>query len=356
MGGPPTTRAHARAAAVLAAAAMLLVAAGCGQRGAADDGASASGEERVYNVRYSHVSTPESGFGQAAEIFKRKVAETSDGQIEVEVFPNSTLYGQEDELQALQAGSVEMVAPTVSVLTSASPEFFLFDLPFVFDGPDDVMQILEKDTAIGKAFFENEDLAERGMKAIGIAHSGFKHLTSNTQMRTPEDLRGLKMRVQPSNVLRDMMRAWGANATPMPFAELYNGLQQGVVDGQDNPYTSIFTTKVFEVQDHLTETAHGYNMGPILVNQDFFDSLPEHLQQAMIEAGEQTGPEGLEYTQNINVEDKQKIEDSGETEIYVPTEEERQAFKDAAVPALWDQYAPQVGQELIDELKSYYGM
>lgn len=328
--------------------------AGCRRGSQAASSGNESTGDKVYKVRYSHVSTPESAFGQAAEIFKKKVEETSGGKIKVEVFSNSSLYGQEDELQALQSGSVEMVMSTTSVVTSASPKFLLFDLPFVFSTGEDIPKILSRGTDIGKAFYENSDLAQRNMKVLGIGHSGFKQLTSNSEMRTPGDLQGLKMRVQASDVLRSQMKAWGANAIAMPFAELYNGLQQGVVDGQENPYTSIYSTKVHEVQSHLSELNHGYNLGPIMVNTQFFDALPEDLQKAMTKAGKETSSASQEYADGINAKDKQRIKEAGDTQIYVPRDKERQSFRDKVVPKIWSEYAGKVGPELVDELKDYY--
>jgi C4-dicarboxylate-binding protein DctP len=246
-----------------------------------------------------------------------------------------------------------MVASTTSVMTNASPKFLLFDLPFVFDTEEDIPKIISRGTAIGDAFYENPDLAERNMKVLGIGHSGFKQLTANREVRNPDDFRGLKMRVQPSDVLRDQMEMWGANAVAMPFSELYNALQQGVVDGQENPYTSIYSTKVHEVQSNLTELNHGYNLGAIMVNTQFFGSLPKDLQQAMIEAGEETSPASQEAAKEINAKDKERIEDEETTEIYMPSEDERQAFRDMVVPKLWDEYADRIGPELIEELKAY---
>jgi C4-dicarboxylate-binding protein DctP len=339
---------------VAAAAAVMAAGAGCG-RGEAGTSEDASGQQ-VFEVRYSHVSTPESGFGQAAEIFKERVDELSGGRIKVEVFPNSTLYGQEDELQALQSGAVDMVHSTTSVMSTASPRFFLFDLPFVFQSEEDLLELVSPDSPIGSVFYDNPDLGERNMTVLGVAWSGFKQLTANRQIRTPDDMRGLKMRIQQSDVLRGQMRAWGANAVGLPFAELYNALQQGVVDGQENPYTSVFTTKVHEVQSDLTELDHGYNLGPIMVNTQFLESLPADLQDAMRRAGEDTTTAGLEYTEDINAEHKQAIEDAGTTRIYEPTESERKAWRDAVIPSLWDQYASKVGPELISALKDHHGM
>lgn len=354
MSGKSTRGGQVRLLAMLVVAAVVV--AGC-SRG--DGGSSESGDAsgKTHTLRLSHVSTPESAHGQGIEMFKQKVEEKSEGRLKVEIFPNSSLYGQEDELQALQSGSVDMVTPTTASATSVSDRFYLFDLPFVFGDVEDIPELLSPEHPIGKgALYENPDLAERNLQVLGVAYSGFKHLTSNKPMHEPADMRGLKMRVQPSDVLRAQMQAWGASAVAMPFAELYNALQQGVVDGQDNPYTSIFSTKVSEVQSDLTELNHGYNLIPLMINQQAYDALPADLQDVLREAGQETSEEHLQITEKVNAEAKKGIEDAGGTTIYVPTVAELEQWRQAVVPSVWDKYSGKIGPDLVNELKSYHGI
>lgn len=341
-----------------AAGVALLGAVGCGARGQrgsenGESGESASG--KVYKIRLSHAPSAESTIGKGAEIFKKKVEEKSGDRVEVEIFPSGKLYGQVDELQALQSGAIESVVCAAALVTSISPKFLLFDLPFVFDTQEDIPKIISRDTAIGKAIYGDPILADANMRMLGVTHAGFKQLTSNTEMRTPGDLRGLKMRILASDVLRSQMNAWGANPTAMDLGELYNALQQGVVDGQENDYSTAYTFKLHEVQSNLTESAHGYNLDPILLNTDFLESLPEDLQQAVVEAAEETGPVSLETTGNLNAKDKKRIEAAGTTQILVPSEDERQAFRNEVVPRVWNEHADVIGPELVEELKAYYG-
>jgi C4-dicarboxylate-binding protein DctP len=334
--------------AVLAIAAALVLAA-CGARGAgADGGGGADGES--FTIKFSHVVTPATPKGQAAQRFKEVVEERSGGRITVEVYPNSELYGDKDELQALQSNSVQMLAPASAKFTTVAPALQVLDLPFLFDSVEDIPEVASPDSPVGKAIYENEALAASNIKVMGLWDNGLKQLSSNTEMRTPESLAGLSFRIQPSDVLRTQFEKWGASSTPLAFAEVYNALQQGVVNGQENPYSNIESQNMHTVQSHITESNHGYIGYVLVVNNQFFGSLPPDLQEVVQASADEASTYNREVAAKLNSDARATIEQAGTTAILDLTPEERQAFKDAVVPSVWEQYADVIGPDLVADL------
>ena len=329
------------------AGAALLGTAGCGARGGGGVGGG-GGEE--YSIRLSHLTTPEIPKGMASEKFKEVLEESSEGRMTVEIYPNSELYGDEDELQALQGGSVEMIAPASAKLTDIAPQLFVLDLPFIVDSVDEVPEIIARDTTVGKAIYGNQRLADSNMKVLGLWDNGLYQTTCNKAIRTPDDLRGVRIRITPSDIIRTYWEKWGAETTPMAFAELFTALQQGVVDGQYNPYSNIESQRFYEVQGYMTITEHGYLTYPLIMNAEFFDGLPEDLQQAVTDAADEATAYNREVAVDVNQEAREVIVDAGTTEIIELSPEERQAFKDVVVPSVWNEYADVIGQDIIDEL------
>ncbi len=325
---------------------LAIVIAGCGLRGGGVQGDGDQG----YTIRFSHVTTPETPKGMAAEKFKEEVEERSDGRITVEIYPNSELYGDEDELQALQSNSVQVLAPASSKLADIAPQLFVLDLPFISDTQEGVQEIVSKDTEAGQAIFENEDLASSNMKVLGLWNNGFYQITSNTPVRTPDDLRGQRIRITPSDVIQSYFETWGASTTPMSFSEVFTALQQGVVDGLYNVYSNIESQQFYTVQEALTVTNHGYLFYPVVINNEFFESLPQDLQQAVTEAADASTAYNDETAAQINEESRRVMEESGEIEFIELSEEERQAFKDEVVPKVWEEYADEIGRDVLDEI------
>ncbi|MGH3386205.1 MAG: DctP family TRAP transporter solute-binding subunit, partial [Nocardioidaceae bacterium] len=313
-------------------------------------GAGQQSGDATYTIKFSHVVTPNTPKGKAAEKFKEIVEEESGGDITVEIFPNSELYGDEDELQALQSGAVQMLAPAGAKFSTIAPQLQVLDLPFLFDSVDEIPEVFSPDTVVGKAIYENEDLAKRDIKVLGLWDNGLKHLSSNRPMHSPADLKGLKFRIQPSDVLRSQIEAWGGQATPMAFAEVYSALQQGVIDAQENTYSSIESQNMYSVQSHMTETYHGYVGYILVINKKFLDGLTEDQQKIVTDAADEASAYNREIAEDVNAHSKEVITESGETTITELSDAERQAFKDAVVPSVWEQYADVVGQDLLDEL------
>ncbi len=332
----------------------LLALVGCG--GVRGGGADQGGGEGTYTIKFSHVVTAETPKGAASEKFKELVEEKSDGNITVEIYPNSSLYGDEDEMQAIQSGSVQMLAPAGAKFGTIAPQLQVLDLPFLAGSPEEIQEVVSKDSAIGQAIYENEDLAASNMKVLGLWDLGFKQFASNTPIRSPEALQGQKMRIQSgSDVLKDQTETWGASATPMAFGEVFNALQQGVIDGLENTYANFYSQKMHTVQEYITESNHGYIGYVLVINEDFFNELPSDLQQAVTEAADEATEYNREIAFQKDQEAKKNIVDAGTTEIIEPSDAERQAYKEAVVPEVWDRHADAIGPELVEELKAKQG-
>ncbi len=328
---------------------------GGGAGGGGGEGGDGGGGGENFTLKFSHVTTEETPKGMAANRFKELLEEKSEGRITVEVYPNSQLYGDEDELQALQSGGVQMLAPSSAKFTTIAPQLQVLDLPFIFDDAEDIPEVVSRDSTVGQAIFENEDLKNANIKVMGLWDNGFMQLTANREITQPQDMNGLKIRIQPSDVIQAQMNAWGANPTPMAFAEVYNALQQGVIDAQENTYSNIFSQNFHTVQSNMTESNHHYLGYVLVINNEFFESLPDDLQQAVTEAADEASAYNREIALETNEEDKQSIL---ETDIQFTelSEEQRQAFKEVVVPEVWDQFADVIGEDVIQELKERQGV
>ncbi|WP_214368667.1 DctP family TRAP transporter solute-binding subunit [Pseudonocardia sp. H11422] len=334
-----------RRALVIAALGLSLVLSGCGLRGAGQAGGADS-----FTIRFAHVVTPNTPKGQAAARFEELVEQRSGGRITVEVYPNSELYGDEDELQALQSGAVQVLAPASAKFTTIAPALQVLDLPFLFDSVEEIPQVVARDTATGRAIFDSPALASRNIKALELWDNGLKQLSSNQRMTGPEDLVGLRFRIQPSDVLRSQFAAWSSQSTPLAFAEVYNALQQGLIDGQENPYSNIESQNMHTVQRFITESNHGYIGYVLAINNEFFDDLPPDLQQVVLDAARDSAAYNREVSARLNSEAKTTIVEAGTTEITQLTEAQRETLEDAVIPAVWRQHADVIGHEIIDEL------
>lgn len=339
---------------VLFMLALTLLLVGCGLRGGGQGSGGDGGEgEQTYTIRFSHENAAGTPGALSAEKFKEILEQKTDGQITVETYANSELFSDQDELQAIQSGAVEVLSPPASKLSSSiAPRIQVLDLPFIFDSPEEVQEATAPDTPLGKALHENENLAERNIKWLNTWHVGFFQISSNREVRAPEDMQGLKMRILPSDVMRSVNERWGAEPTTMAYTEVFTGLQQGVIEGQENPYTNIWSQKFHTVQDYITEANFAFASYGLIIRKDYFNSLPEDLQQAVIDAAEEATAYNVKAVTETNLEDKQKIQEAGTTEIIELSDQERQAFKDAVVPEVWNESSSVVGEDVISYLKS----
>jgi C4-dicarboxylate-binding protein DctP len=336
---------------VIVVAAVSLAATACARGG----GATGSGEGDQYTIKFSHVVTAKTPKGQAAEKFKELVEEKSKGRVKVEVYPNSELYGDEGELQALQSGAVQVLAPSSAKFTTIAPQLQVLDLPFLFRSATDIDKVIGPTTAVGKAIYENRELAKRNIRVIGLWDNGFKHLSSNKKIASPADLKGQKIRIQPSDVLRSQFEAWGAQPTPMAFGEVYNAMQQGVIDGGENTWSNIESQKMHTVQKYLVESNHGYLGYVLVINQGFLNSLPGDLRTVVTEAADESTEYNRKIALEVNNASRQKILEAKTSDVSTLTDEQREAFKRAVVPSVWNRYADLIGREIIADLVKRHG-
>lgn len=342
------TRPTLRTLAGVTVLALSLTACGGARSGGSGDGADSSGKK--FTLKFSHVTTDTTPKGKAALWFEKELEKRTNGQIDVEVYSNSSLYGDKDEMQAIQQNSVQMLAPASAKFTTVAPALQVLDLPFLFDTPEDIPTVAAPDTEVGKAIFANKDLEAKKMKVLGLWDSGMKQIHSNNLTEKPADMKGKKYRIQPSDVLKSEIEAWGGHAEAIAFAEVYSALQQGVIDGGENTYSNIESQKMHTVQSNIAESNHGYIGYILVVNKDFYDSLPADLQKTLDQTAKDASDYNRENATAVNEESKKAIEAEGKTKINVLTDEQRQAFKDVVVPSIYEEYRSVIGDKIIDEL------
>src|SRR5262249_6743603 len=229
-------------------------------------------------LKFSHVVATNTPKGKGAEAFKKCGEERAKGRVQIEVYPNSTLYKDGEELSALQLGAVQMLAPSLAKFGPLGVrEFEVFDLPYIFDSYEDLHKVT--DGSIGQSMLKKLDA--KGIIGLAYWDNGFRDMSANRPLRTPEDFKGLKMRIQSSKTLDLQMRALGAVPQVMAFSEVYQALQTGVVDGTENPPSNLYTQKMHEVQKYLTLSHHGYTGYAVIVNKKFWDGLPTDLRTTL---------------------------------------------------------------------------
>jgi len=294
-------------------------------------------------IKFSHVVAADTPKGKAAEMFAKKAAELTHGKVKVEVYANSTLYKDKEEMEALQLGAVQMLAPSLAKFGPLGvKEFEVFDLPFIFGNYDDLHKVTNG--AVGKMLLAK--LEPKGIRGLAFWDNGFKSFSANTPIKTPADLKGKKMRIQSSKVLEEQMRSVGAMPQVMAFSEVYQALQTGVVDGTENPISNLYTQKMHEVQKHLTLTEHGYLGYAVIVNKKFWDGLPADIRKQLEDAMEQSTRYANQIAKVENDSSLEAVKKSGKTAVYVPTKEERLAFKKAMV-TVHQKMENRVGKETI---------
>ncbi len=302
-------------------------------------------------IKFSHVVAPDTPKGQAALKFKELAEKYTNGKVKVEVYPDSTLYKDKEELEALQLGAVQMLAPSNSKFGPIGiKEFEVFDLPYIL--PD--LSALKKVTAgpLGARLLKLLD--SKGMTGLAYWDNGFKQMTANKKLIAPADYKGLKFRIQSSKVLEAQFRALGAIPKVTPFNEVYQTLQTGAVDGQENTWSNIYTQKMDEVQKYATVTNHGYLGYVVVVNKKFWDGLPPDIRDELSKAMKEATEFGNSRSARENDDALEAIKKAGKTEIISLTPEQDEAMRKAMMPVYKD-VASRVGQALIDEFKRETG-
>ena len=297
-------------------------------------------------IKFSHVVTPDTPKGKGADFFKKLVEERTQGRVKVEVYPNSTLYKDKEELEALQLGSVQLLAPSASKFGPMGiKEFEALDLPYLFDSYDDLHKITRG--PIGASMLKL--LQAHGMSGLAFWDNGFKEFTANKPLRRPDDYKGQKIRIQSSKVLDAQMRAVGAIPQVLAFSEVYSAMQTGVVDGNENTPSNIYTQKMHEVQKYMMMTNHGYIGYVVVANTRFWDSLPPDLRAIL----DQAMKEATEYADDIakkeNDDAVEAIRRTGKTQIVELTADQKRALKKAMLP-VHRQMEDRVGRDLVQAI------
>jgi C4-dicarboxylate-binding protein DctP len=302
-------------------------------------------------IKFSHVVASDTPKGKAADKFKELAEKYTNGKVKVEVYPNSTLYKDKEELEALQLGAVQMLAPSISKFGPIGiKEFEVFDLPYIL--PD--LKALRKvtDGPLGTKLLKLLDA--KGMTGLAYWDNGFKQMSANKKLIDPSDYKGLKFRIQSSKVLEAQFRALGAIPQVMAFSDVYQALQTGVVDGQENTWSNIYTQKMHEVQKYMTVTNHGYIGYAVVVNKKFWDGLPADIRDELSKAMKDATEYGNGASAKDNDEALEAIKKTGKSEIIALTPEQNDAMRKAMMP-VYKEVASRVSQPLIEEFMKETG-
>jgi len=297
-------------------------------------------------IKFSHVVAPNTPKGKGADKFKELAEKYTNGKVKIEVYPNSTLYKDKEELEALQLGAVQMLAPSNSKFGPIGvKDFEVFDLPYLLPNKTALRKVTEG--PLGKAMLKK--LETKGMVGLAYWDNGFKEMSANRPLRMPEDYKGLKFRIQSSKVLEAQFRALGAIPQVMAFSEVYQALQTGVVDGQENTPSNMYTQKFHEVQKYTTLTNHGYIGYVVVVNKKFWDDLPADVRTQLTKAMDEATVYSNDISEKENAESLEDIKKSGKTELITPSAAENAAMRKTMEP-LYQDMANRVGKQLIDDV------
>ena len=297
-------------------------------------------------IKFSHVVATDTPKGQAAERFKQLAEKATNGKVKVELYPNSQLYKDKEELEALQLGAVQMLAPSLAKFGPLGvKEFEAFDLPYIFPTKTALYNVTEGE--IGKSLLKK--LEPKGITGLAYWDNGFKVMSANKPLHTPADFKGLKMRIQSSKVLDAQMRALGANPQVLAFSEVYQALQTGVVDGTENPPSNMYTQKMHEVQKHVTVSNHGYLGYAVIVNKKFWDGLPPEIRAQLEKAMREATTFEKAIAQRDNDQALDAIKKAGKTQIYTLTVQEQAEWRKALAP-VQKAMEGRIGKDLISAI------
>lgn len=294
-------------------------------------------------IKFAHVVAENTPKGQGALLFKQKAEERLGDKVKVEVYPNSSLYGDGQEMDALIAGDVHLLAPSLSKLEHYQKKLQVFDLPFMFKDINALDRFQQSEA--GQALLDS--MLDKNIKGLAYWHNGMKQLSADKPLLVPRDARGLRFRVQASNVLEEQFKALRANPRKIAFSEVYQSLQTGVVNGAENPYSNIYSQKMHEVQKYITQSEHGLIDYMVITNNRFWEGLDSDTRDVLEAVLDEVTVEVNAMAHALNERDKQSILDAGTTEILYLTPEQRQQWVDAVQP-VWKKFEPEIGADLIE--------
>ncbi len=294
-------------------------------------------------IKYSHVVADVTPKGQAALKFKELAEKALPGKVEVQVFPNSQLFGDGKEMEALLLGDVQIVAPSLAKFGKYTPKLQIFDLPFLFDDIHAVDRFQASPEGQGLL----TSMSKKGIMGLGYLHNGMKQFSANTKLLLPTDAKGLKFRIQASDVLEAQFKAVGANPQKISFAEVYQALQTGVVDGTENPWSNTYSKKFHEVQKHIMESDHGVLDYMVITNAKWWNGLPPDVQKALKTAMDESIKFGNKVAFDEDADFRKKVIADKKAEVVPLSKEQKAAWRTAMQP-VWKKFEGDIGKDLID--------
>jgi C4-dicarboxylate-binding protein DctP len=293
-------------------------------------------------IKFPHVVSEKSPKGMAALKFKQRAEELLAGKVEVEVYPNSQLMGDDESLEALATGNIQMIALSLSKFDRLTKKLQLFDLPFLFKDMAAVERF--QNSPDGQALLR--EVEPKGLLGLAYWHSGMKQFTANKPLIVPQDAAGLKFRIQESDLLEAQFLALKANPQKMALGEVYQALMNGVIDGQENTWSNIYRLKFFEAQKHITETNHGVIDYMVTVNKSWWNGLPPDIRAGLEQALRDATQYNDSTAETSILSDRDKVIASGKTTVHTLTPEQRDAWRAAMAP-VWKQFEGDIGADLI---------
>lgn len=306
-----------------------------------------NGLEQQIVIKFSHVVAENTPKGLAAQLFAKLVKEKTDGKVKVEVFPNGILYSDSGELDALITGEVQIIAPAYSKLSGLIPAWQVLDLPFAFPDHESVRNAL--DGEIGASLFQM--LEEHNLKGLAFWSNGFKQISTNTKpLILPADFAGQEFRIMPSSVIEAQFEAFQAKTRRIPFNQTYHNLESGLIDGQENTISNIYSKRFYAVQKFLTISNHGYLGYSVIINKTFWDELPEDVKLAIDEAMNEATLRIRGQSIEINEQQLKQIREYPDIQIHDLSPAEKQLWIEKLEP-VYDQFEPVIGEELMHSIK-----
>ena len=309
-----------------------------------------------YTIKFSHVVAAQTPKGKAAQYFAEAVNERLAGRVKVEVFPNSQLYNDNKVMEAMRLSSGKtgiMAAPSLSKFVKFSRQLQVFDLPFLFRDIHDVHKLADSPVAASMT----EPLERKGIKALGFWDNGMKvfSIRGDQPLRmTPDDFKGKKFRIQSSEVHAAMIKSLGGTPQKLPFKEVYTALGQGVVDGQENAWSNVYSKKFFEVQDYISVSNHSYLGYLLVVSAEFWNQLPDDLRSELHAIIQESTAKARDFAAEADTGDRRKVEQAGYAKVVDLTDEERQQWR-AATASVEDTFRSQIGADLLQQVHKVLG-
>jgi C4-dicarboxylate-binding protein DctP len=302
-------------------------------------------------IKFSHVVAQNTPKGQAADYFKKLAEERTKGAVKVEVYPNSQLYKDKEEMEALQLGAVQMLAPSLAKFAPLGvKEFEVFDLPFIFDNYQELHKVTQGPVGVKLL----KKLEPKGIIGLAYWDNGFKVMSANKPIKTPDDFKGQKMRIQSSKVLDSQMRSMGAIPQVMAFSEVYQALQTGVVNGTENPPSNLFTQKMHEVQKYVTLSDHGYLGYAVIVNKKFWEGLPRDIRATLEACMKDATKFANDVAKKDNDEALAGVKKSGKSQFITLTAQEKAAWRKTMDKAHKENMS-RIGADIVKEVYAATG-